>query len=164
MSDPTTGRLGSYLLVAMVFSVGCAAKAPVTPPRPPGPVTVLRRVLAASTDSEWFEIRYNPTSCKCPEFELRLPDRWVRVELSPSPEERGPTNELRVIAKRDLRDGTFPTYTVFGSLDDSVMRCETNALVAHIDVRRFSMKVPPPEAFESDDDPGDEPVEGDAVP
>ncbi len=66
------------MLVALVTTVSCAG-APLSPAE-----MALRRL--AKTASAWGNgvhgiLRYNPTRCQCPEFELMVDNAWYRVEL-----------------------------------------------------------------------------------
>lgn len=67
------------MLVALIATVSCAG-APLSPAE-----MALRRV--ARTASAWSNgvrgiLRYNPTRCQCPEFELMVDNAWYRVELT----------------------------------------------------------------------------------
>lgn len=71
-------RVFAAMLVALIATVSCAG-APLSPAE-----MALRRV--ARTASAWGNgvqgiLRYNPTRCQCPEFELMVDNAWYRVEL-----------------------------------------------------------------------------------
>jgi hypothetical protein len=154
-------HLSRRLLGALVALIaGCASNGAAVGPAPPPltPVEELRAVLEAASSSLWYELRYNPVPCDCPPYELRLGDSWVRVALRPPfEEEQGPTAALLARSSADLADERLAHYAVFGGLDDGVQRCETNALVARLDVASWSDQVPPPLPPAEEEPPKDAP-------
>ncbi len=44
--------------------------------------------LAAVDQTKPLELRYNPVSCNCPPFELRLGQHWLRAELAGTESEK----------------------------------------------------------------------------
>lgn len=126
--------------LALVSCAGATAVPAETVPLTP--VEETRTLLQAAALSTWVEARYNPCDCPCPPFEVRLGDRWLRALVRP--EADPPTTLLLAAAAEDLAGGRIPTYAIIGTLDDSVRRCSTNALVVRVDATDWSPQVPPP--------------------
>jgi hypothetical protein len=57
----------------------------------------VRSLVEQSDDREVYLVRFNPTVCTCPPFELRLGKHWVRIELVG---QTATEDEVRAIRKR----------------------------------------------------------------
>lgn len=130
--------------LALLLLAGCASAPPATVAPPPlTAVEVTGAMLSAAAESPWFEVRYNPCPCDCPPFEVRLGNQWLRAALRPADDEP-PTSELVAAAAEDLAAGRVSRYALIGSIDDTVRRCATNALVVRLDATAWSREIPPP--------------------
>lgn len=143
---PARHGVGRGLCLAALAALAACASTPAPVDEAPPPLTPVEQTAAlldAAAESPWFEVRYNPCPCPCPPFEVLLGNQWLRTLIRPSDDEP-PTRELIAAATDDLAAGRAPRYAVIGSIDDSVRRCATNALVVRLDATGWSRQIPPP--------------------
>ncbi len=99
--------------------------------------------LAVAQQTEHHTLRYNPTPCRCPPFEMLLDRRWVRVDLAVTDVD-DPVLTALLAATRGAREReALRTYRVDGVLDDGLGRCAGGALFVTLRPAAF---VPPPAA------------------
>ena len=53
------------------------------------PALLAARAAALDPDELELPVRYNPTSCDCPAWEVLIAESWRRVALEPEPPTRG---------------------------------------------------------------------------
>lgn len=83
---------------------------------------MVKKVVTVTAQSEPARLRYNPAGCDCPPFELRVEDRWVRVELVESEDPARPLPDF--IAQCKAEAASLASYEVGLSLDSSTpVRC-----------------------------------------
>ncbi len=110
------------LLLALVLG-GCAAtEVTDTPMAVPSYEDIVDARAAAAQDHTTHTLRYNPTYCRCPPFEIQLGSRWQRVDLAVEDTEDPTVTELLAVV-REATDQTGRTYKVDGAVTDAVGTC-----------------------------------------
>ena len=128
---------------------GCAHAPPKTTQNPPDRLrSALIQDLARAGDNETFVLRHNPVICRCPEFELELGARWVRVVLQDSESPESEAGRLRTKARDDSKNERLQSYTVQGELSDTILRCGQGAPYLTLTL------TPPPEIDSERQEPG----------
>jgi len=98
---------------------------------------VVRQRIEAAADTAPHTLRLNPTTCRCPAFEIALGDHWQRVDLAlDDPED--PTLTALLEAAKDEADQTGRTYLVEGTLTDTVGTCGAGTLFVTLEPTAFS--------------------------
>ena len=122
-------RIVNALCIMSWFTLSsCAHAPPQTTQNPPDRLrSALIQDLARAGDNETFVLRHNPVICRCPEFELELGARWVRVVLQDSESPESEAGRLRRKARDDSKNGRLQSYTVQGELSDTILRCGQGA-------------------------------------
>jgi len=119
-------RAGGPLLAMTLASLmmGACATAPAGPGKPDYAKRVEARIEAARA-LEVQKLRFNPTPCNCPPFEIALEGRWHRVAFD-APEDA----ELMVALQAATRtpDAQRRTFALRGSLSDSLETCGKGAI------------------------------------
>ena len=127
--------LGLALLTA------CATtRAPVEAPVAPSYHDVLLARLNEASSTTRHALRYNPSPCACPAFEVFLGEHWTRVDLI-GDDTDDPVVERLTAAARGRDDQTLQTFVVEGSLEETLATCATGKLYVTLDVTAFE---PPP--------------------
>ena len=106
------------------FAIGCAAgdfKESV-----PALAELASSLQEASANSTHL-IRWNPTNCDCPPWELKTRDRWVRVQVDSSLEE---DEQEQMEAHK-----SSPFCEVSGVLYPAPYRCGPSLLCGFLEVR-----------------------------
>ena len=132
------------LLLLALGLLGCGPSQPrVRPPgAPPEPYVVeLERLAEDAAAHPVLTLRYNPCDCQCPEFEIRLGPRWVRVALADLADVASTAGQLLGRAKLDRRAGRIGHYRVAGKLRATPERCAQGALYVSLSVSALD---PPP--------------------
>jgi hypothetical protein len=94
-------------------------------------------------DEPFWVARYNPPSCPCPPFELRVGSAWVRIVLVQSEEDEAKIKELIRHAKRELSRGETGLYYFEGSLDpDGIQRTATGFPVMEFEFFDYYLEAP----------------------
>ena len=91
-----------WALLTLTAALWGCATAPVV--ETPGYEATVRAHLEAASGELVHRLRYNPTGCRCPAFEVALDKRWVRVELAVAGEE-DPALDALLAAQEE--DGSF---------------------------------------------------------
>ena len=109
--------LGPLLLVGLSF-LACA-----TTSRKRSPEQKRTAVLVALMEQHGGQpehsLRYNPTICPCPPFEVLLGTTWARVALVADTADEKAVVELTERARKEHERSPSKLYQVRGSLDDS---------------------------------------------
>ena len=158
-----TRTLTTVLLGLALLTAACAS------PRPRGdapklaPPTYAERILAriaAASDREVHDLRYNPGLCGCPPFEILLDGRWTRTTFDV--EDDGPPVlvALRAAVEVDEAAGRLGSYVLQGKLIDRVTSCGRGALFVTLDPSAYG--APEPEEILPDDDEDDDDEDEDA--
>jgi len=115
--------------------VGCAGAEVVEAPVVTYEDVVRARVEAAAEVTP-HTLRYNPTTCRCPDFEIRLGAHWQRVELAvDDPED--PVLVALLEAARAATDQVGRTYAVDGSLAEVIGTCRAGTRFVTLEAREF---------------------------
>lgn len=124
-------------LMVSLMALGCAgAELSETPSAASSyHATVAARVEAARTATS-YRLRFNPTDCRCPVFELRLGDRWHRVDLAVGASE-DPSLVALVAATDETDEQLGRTYSVDGVLTAQVGRCGAGTAVVTLELTGF---------------------------
>jgi hypothetical protein len=62
-------------------------------------------------------IRYTPTACECPPFEVSTGSRWVRISVTGSDDPEHPVDTLLEKCRRDYESGILKEYLHTLALD-----------------------------------------------
>lgn len=107
--------------IALLTACGGAKVVDKPAPAPTYEELVLARAEAAA-DVSTHDLRYNPTTCRCPPFEVKLGEHWQRVDLAiDDPED--PILAALLQATKETDDQTGRLYTVDGTLTDVIGTC-----------------------------------------
>ena len=142
----------------------CAAKPAKKTPPPAAPTyaeRVLERVKSAS-EREVHDLRYNPTVCGCPPFEVQLDGRWLRSTFDVADDSHPVLMALREAVEADEAAGRLGTYVVQGRLLDRVTTCGQGAIFVTLDPSAYGAPPPPPE--DGEEEPEDEDEDGEETP
>lgn len=121
-------QLGLFVAI-LALSSSLATACGSTAASAPGVRDYAARVqarIAAERSSETLLVRYNPTPCNCPAFEIRLQGRWHRVAFDQEEEEEPAVLALRAAITKP--DAERRTYVLRGSLSDRVLTCGKGAI------------------------------------
>jgi hypothetical protein len=77
-------------LATLLLLAGCAHEDPVRER-----LKALNREIREAADAGSLALRCNPVGCDCPAFEVRVGERWVRVEVVDSADPERPIEALR---------------------------------------------------------------------
>jgi len=129
----------------LVLALGGCATAPMV--ESTGYDAAVRARLEGASDATVHQLRYNPTGCRCPAFEIALDERWHRVELAVSGED-DPALAALLTTTREADDQLGRTYEVDGRLDDEMTRCGGGVAVLTLELNGFRQVVlsPRPES------------------
>ncbi len=133
-----------WLVFGLMLAAGCATAPPTERPGYEG--IVLARVQAKDNTTIHL-LRYNPTGCRCPAFEVALGDHWHRVELEVDDIETPALTALRD-ASTESGDQAGRLYEIEGALSDALTRCGGGVTVIPLALNAFRRVVisPPPES------------------
>ncbi len=84
--------------------------------------------LAEVADTRRFVLRHNPAACDCPELEVELLGRWVRVILAGNDEVRA-----EIAARISAGEATNGVFVVEGALSDTPVRCGRAAVAVTLE-------------------------------
>lgn len=113
----------TVIVVILSLGMGCASLTNYEGSTPA--LAALADALQEEATQENHIIRWNPVNCDCPEWELRLRDRWVRTEVLTDDEEL--TQEL-VKVQNQVK------VEVGGTLSPSPYRCGPSLLCSSLRV------------------------------
>jgi hypothetical protein len=123
---------GTFLLMAtVVLIVSCSANTKMVDANHPQSVSLLDelgKLAARHKKVTNLVVRYNPARIQCPEFEILLEKRWVRVKLNDLDEKNAPAYKLRERARVDIAAGRLLRYAIKGKLSSEPLVCGKGAL------------------------------------
>ena len=108
----------------MVWGSACATTSSSEAVAPDYAARVQARI-ALERASDRVLVRYNPTPCNCPAFEILLDGRWHRVAFDKDDNEAIVSALTNAISSPDA---ATRTYTLRGSLSDRLMTCGKGAI------------------------------------
>lgn len=117
------------LILTGLSATACATAAPVG--LDDGRLGYQQRMearLLAAADVPQHTLRFNPTPCRCPPFEMLLDSQWVRVDLAVTDVDDPVLTALLEATRGERGDEALRTYRVDGALDDALSRCGGGAL------------------------------------
>ena len=94
----------------------------------------IRNAASVAADQPQVFVRYNPATCECPAFEVKMGSRWVRVALNDINEPDSEAFKLSFRAKQDMEANKVPHYGVKGELGTSTRRCAQDTLYLDLSV------------------------------
>lgn len=89
--------------------------------------------LAEVAEARRFVVRHNPVGCDCPELEVELLGRWVRVLLTGNEEV-----QAAIAARVAAGEGEGAVFVVEGSLGDTPLRCGRAAIAVTFEAERLA--------------------------
>jgi hypothetical protein len=133
-------------LALTLWLAACAGGDLVDTPRshdtaPPSYEEVVRQRVEAVGDAATHTLRFNPTSCRCPAFEIALGDRWQRVDLAVDDPDDATLLTLLEAVKPEP-DQVSRTYTVEGALTDVLGTCGAGTLFVTLEPAAFVKGTP----------------------
>ena len=144
-------------------AVAASCATPTQPQEPPPPPTYLERVadrVLEQMESPVHRLRYNPTPCGCPPFEMFVGDHWHRVMLEAEEDDEAMVALMAAVTLE--REGRrYGEHPVQGSLSRSVNTCARGAALVNLELSEYGdLDLGPPESEAS---PGDAlPVDSEA--
>ena len=88
---------------------------------------IQQAVIVTAAQSQ-VVLRHNPVGCTCPEFEVQVGSRWVRVSLDDADEPETAASALVTKARTASKTGKVDHYRVVGELDTSLEVCAQGTL------------------------------------
>ena len=120
-------------LIATVLVVwgGCGAPEPAKGPPNPARLAIVKAV-GELNDKTPIQLRFNPATCECPVYEVRVAKRWVRAEWS---NERHARFEALSARLRKSPPARWPiALLVQGTIDAEVRRTRQGLYAVRIEV------------------------------
>ena len=111
-----------WLALALVFSACATVQPSLDPTVELNYTDRMTARLEQSRGAMEHRLRYNPTSCRCPPFELWLHDTWQRVDLAVEDVDDPTLNELMQATSTDGREAGR-VYRVEGELSADLSSC-----------------------------------------
>ena len=129
------------LLLLCLVIAGCSGADVVNDASPPNTTMsyedVVRQRLELAAGETTHQLRFNPTGCRCPAFEIRLSDQWQRVALSPDDPESEAMTALMTAIKVPEPEQLGRTYEVGGTLREALSPCGAGALYVTLEPSEF---------------------------
>ena len=120
-------RMKSLISIFCFIAIGCAASD--FRESVPALAELASSLQDASTKSTHL-IRWNPTNCDCPPWELKTKDRWIRVQID---------SKLEEVAQEQFEASkTAQSCEVSGVLYPAPYRCGPSLLCGFLEVRGLS--------------------------
>ncbi len=94
----------------------------------------VRQAAQVAAEQKALVVRYNPVTCNCPDFEIQLGARWVRLDLEGADVEESAAGKLVIKARADVANGVLRRYPVQGDLSTTPRRCAQGALFLTLSV------------------------------
>jgi len=111
---------GVPLCALFLFTVlSCATTQRARKPEQKRTAILVELVERYAESSDEHTLRYNPTFCSCPPFEILLGETWARVALIADTEDEKSTIKLTDRARSEHKRNPSKIYNVRGALDDS---------------------------------------------
>ena len=68
------------MLLVMALAAGCVSNSDYSRATPA--LSALAESIQLESTSQVHTLRWNPANCDCPEWEVKLSDRWLRVSVA----------------------------------------------------------------------------------
>ncbi|MSQ84695.1 MAG: hypothetical protein EXR77_17790 [Myxococcales bacterium] len=130
------------LVVVLALGLPCACGPANAPAVVANPVrqSLAEQVLLARKLP--LQLRFNPAQCPCPPFEIRVGQRWWRVELSANDND-ALANWLEFLGQSAAE--TLPiAVQIDGVLEREIVRTPAGAYALKVDVAKIVEPLPPP--------------------
>ena len=85
-----------------------------------GAVKLLHARLERATDEALQIVRYNPTNCRCPPFEILLSEHWPRVDLAVSDVDNPILGELLRLTSEERAEEALKQYRLTGTFEPTL--------------------------------------------
>jgi hypothetical protein len=134
-----------YLVLGFAAVLASCGGAKVVEAPAPAPTyeEIVRARIEAAAEASTHSLRYNPTTCRCPAFEMRLDAYWQRVDLAvDDPEDATLAALLAATEAADEQVGR--TYTVEGTLTDVIGTCGAGTRFVTLEATEFQGVIIPP--------------------
>ena len=144
----TAIRQTMWVLFALGWA-GCASVQPMqsetsNPDEPMGLADIFQARLEQSADEPVHVVRYNPTSCRCPPFEILLSDHWYRVDLAVFDVDNPILAELLQLTSDSRREEALKRYRLAGTFESIFRECGRGLPMFTFRPQEFKGVEPPP--------------------
>lgn len=102
-----------FLAASSLLFAGCSPQVDIHALR----MAELSTFVSEAVEAGPVAIRYNPTDCDCPPFEIQAGALWVRMALLPSSQDEDPLARFTDRCAKELASGSITKHTALIALE-----------------------------------------------